>query len=117
LSQLPFLWSVAFLISVMLAGHASVELENTLYQFNNNSRFVREFGFVFVQSAPTPDFERRRTMANSSEKTLKRLPKPRVAGSNPVARSTNPQVYQGDPRVSVVSHSPESVLPPLNRSF
>jgi hypothetical protein len=54
LSQHPFLWSVAFLISVMLAGHASSELGNTLDQFNNNSRFVREFGFVFVQSAPTP---------------------------------------------------------------
>ncbi len=34
-------------------------------------------------------------MANGSETQSKRLPKPRVAGSNPVARSTNPQVYQG----------------------
>ncbi len=34
------------------------------------------------------------------------LPKSRVAGSNPVARSTNPQVYQGD------SH-----IPPVSRSF
>jgi len=42
-------------------------------------------------------------LAHGSETTSRRLPKPLVAGSNPVARSTNPQVYQGD------SHSPQSV--------
>jgi hypothetical protein len=49
-------------------------------------------------------------MANGSEKTSKRLPKPRVAGSNPVARSINPQVYQGD------SHFP-SVSQPYGRKM
>jgi hypothetical protein len=34
-----------------------------------------------------------------------RLPKPRVAGSNPVARSTNPQAYQGDSHFPSVSRS------------
>ncbi len=34
-----------------------------------------------------------------------RLPKPRVAGSNPVTRSTNPQVYQGDSLIPSVGQS------------
>jgi len=44
-------------------------------------------------------------MADGRETMTRRLPKPRVAGSNPVARSTNPQVYQGDSRTPPVSRS------------
>ena len=51
------------------------------------------------------------------------LPKSRVAGSNPVAHSTNPQVYQGDsqfPSVGPTFHRdlspPAGILPSVQNS-